>query len=79
MWLERSAAHPHQREFREGVLTIHLEVVRPDCYILAEPVANLLVGYKRMHPLRAGMTGRVIAWGRRPWAAWRLGQVFRDL
>ncbi|RKT20236.1 uncharacterized protein (TIGR03083 family) [Streptomyces sp. 1114.5] len=42
---------------------------RPDCTILTEPVAFLLIALGR-HTATAALTrGKVLAWGRRPWLA----------
>jgi uncharacterized protein (TIGR03083 family) len=42
---------------------------RPDCTILVEPVAFLLVALGRLGPWGALARGRVLAWGRKPWLA----------
>ncbi|MDH6577890.1 maleylpyruvate isomerase N-terminal domain-containing protein [Kitasatospora sp. MAP5-34] len=49
---------------------------RVDCRVLADPVAFLLVGYGRSSTWREVLAGRILAWGRRPWAAARLPQLF---
>ena len=38
-----------------------------DCRISADPSAFLLVNYRRRAPWRYVSTGRIVAWGRRPW------------
>lgn len=48
-----------------------------DCHISADPVAFLLVGWRRVPRLRAIVTGGVIAWGRRPWLMRRFARAFR--
>jgi uncharacterized protein (TIGR03083 family) len=61
----------------DGVAAI--EPVRPegaDLHLSADPVAYLLVGYGRMPRWKALLSGRMIAWGRKPWLAVRLGQLF---
>lgn len=40
-----------------------------DCRLSADPVAFLLVGYGRMSQWRAIRSGKLLAWGRRPWLA----------
>ena len=40
-----------------------------DCRISADPVAFLLVAYGRQAQWRPVLTGRMTAWGRRPWRA----------
>lgn len=43
-----------------------------DCRISADPVAFLLVAYGRRSQWSAAATGRLVAWGRKPWVAFRL-------
>jgi uncharacterized protein (TIGR03083 family) len=50
----------------------------PDCHVSAAPVAMLLVTYGRMPVLRAVATGRILAYGRRPWVGFRLRSFFVD-
>ncbi|MFB7328062.1 maleylpyruvate isomerase family mycothiol-dependent enzyme [Streptomyces sp. NPDC056190] len=50
--------------------------IRPDCTILIEPVAFLLIALGRLNPWRAMALGHVIAWGRRPWLAPRFPNLF---
>ncbi|MGW4892970.1 maleylpyruvate isomerase family mycothiol-dependent enzyme [Kitasatospora sp. NPDC004240] len=42
---------------------------RPDCTILTEPVAFLLIALGRYSATDALLRGKVLAWGRRPWLA----------
>src|SRR5215475_4487296 len=49
-----------------------------DCYLSADPWAVLLVLYSRSGPLKPGLTGRIVAWGRRPWLALTLPTLFRN-
>ncbi|MEU1520372.1 maleylpyruvate isomerase family mycothiol-dependent enzyme [Streptomyces sp. NPDC005811] len=49
---------------------------RPDCTILIEPVAFLLIALGRLHPWRAIGQGQVFAWGRKPWLAPRFPTLF---
>ncbi len=42
---------------------------RPDAVISAAPTAFLLVVYKRISQWNAIVTGRFVAWGRKPWKA----------
>jgi uncharacterized protein (TIGR03083 family) len=50
---------------------------RADCYLSADPWAVLLVLYSRSGPVRPGLTGRIVAWGRRSWLALTLPTLFR--
>jgi uncharacterized protein (TIGR03083 family) len=57
-------------ELRGGVMSVDGPVERPlDCRISADPVAFLLLVYGRIALWRALVTGRMTAWGRRPWRA----------
>ena len=42
---------------------------RPDVTVVADPVAFLLIAYGRASQWRAMATGKLLAWGRRPWLA----------
>jgi uncharacterized protein (TIGR03083 family) len=46
-----------------------------DCRISAEPVAFLLVAYGRQAQWRPVLTGKMTAWGRRPWRAFALKRL----
>jgi len=49
-----------------------------DCHLSADPWAFLLVLYGRSGPLTPALTGRILAWGRRPWLALTLPSLFRQ-
>lgn len=49
---------------------------RADLHQSADPATLLALSYGRMSPVRAGLTGKVTAWGRRPWLAWRARNLF---
>ena len=51
---------------------------RADCYISGEPTALLLLLYGRTGPLRPALAGHVVAWGRKPWLAFRVPRLFRN-
>jgi hypothetical protein len=44
--------------------------------LAADPVAFLLVAYKRRSQWTEIIRGRLVAWGRRPWLALSLVQMF---
>ncbi len=50
----------------------------PDTVISADPATFLLVVYKRMNPWLAILTGRLVAWGRRPWLALSFASRFHQ-
>lgn len=49
--------------------------VRPDCVISAEPAPFLLVSYARLGQWAPVLSGKILAWGRRPWLALKLPQL----
>lgn len=66
-----------------GVADEKLQIAEPgnaraDCYVSGEPKALLLLLYGRTSPLRPALTGRVVAWGRKPWLALRFPGLFRN-
>jgi uncharacterized protein (TIGR03083 family) len=68
---------PHVLCFTGGRLSTALPPGRRiDCHISGSPQAILLILYRRLSPWRAALTGRVIAWGRRPWLAFSLADRF---
>ena len=53
--------------FDDG-LTIEQDTSEPvDAHLSADPVAMLLLMLGRITPSRAILSGKVTAWGRRPW------------
>lgn len=59
--------------FRDGALDATAGAAdRPDCHLSADPTAFLLVAYGRQNQWLAIATGKLAAWGRRPWWAFRL-------
>lgn len=66
----------HLFRFDDGALSIEPPgAARVDCHISADPAAMLLVAWARRSQWPAIATGRLVAWGRRPW----LGPRFRML
>lgn len=63
--------------FRDGRLSInppspgHIDV-----HISANPVTSLLINYGRIDPVWPALTGKIVAWGRRPWLAFGLQRRF---
>ena len=43
-----------------------------DCHVSADPVALLLVSYGRRSQWVPVLTGKLLAWGRKPWLGLRL-------
>jgi uncharacterized protein (TIGR03083 family) len=68
----------HVWSFRDGRLQVDADGRRPDVTISAQPVALLLVLYKRRPQWPAIARGRLLAWGRRPWLAFSLAGRFHQ-
>ncbi|MFH9725166.1 maleylpyruvate isomerase family mycothiol-dependent enzyme [Streptomyces sp. NPDC017254] len=60
-----------------AVEVTHEPPVRPDCTILTEPVAFLLLALGRVDPWPVIARGKALGWGRRPWLAPRFPRLFR--
>ncbi|MEU6928821.1 maleylpyruvate isomerase family mycothiol-dependent enzyme [Streptomyces sp. NPDC046385] len=58
------------------VTTTHGPLDRPDCTVLTEPVAFLLMALGRLDPVPVMATGRALAWGRKPWLGPRFPRMF---
>jgi hypothetical protein len=52
---------------------------RADVHISADPVVFLRNAYGRLSAARAGLTGGILMWGRRPWLARPFGAMFMRL
>ena len=57
---------------RDGRLTVGADDGPVDCHVSAEPVALLLVSYGRRSQWIPVLTGKLLAWGRKPWLGLRL-------
>ncbi|WP_413797245.1 maleylpyruvate isomerase family mycothiol-dependent enzyme [Streptomyces iranensis] len=63
--------------FTDGAVTVTPRPPsRPDCTILTESVAFLLMALGRLGPWGAVARGRVLTWGRKPWLAPRFPALF---
>jgi hypothetical protein len=63
----------------QGRLTVDSHAGRRvDCHLSAEPVTLLLLLFGRVGQWPAILTGKLFAWGRKPWWAPRLRQVLRN-
>lgn len=69
----------HRWRFDDGQLRCGVEASGPvDCHVRGRPGALLLVMYGRIPAWRAALTGKVFAWGRRPWLALSLADRFHN-
>ena len=65
--------------FDDGSLSVVPgRAARADVHLSVDPVAFLRVGYKRAPLAGAVLTGRAIAWGRRPWLAFGFPRLFQN-
>ncbi|OPF71314.1 sterol-binding protein [Streptomyces antioxidans] len=63
--------------FTDGAVTVTPRPPsRPDCTVLTEPTAFLLMALGRLGPWGAAARGGVLAWGRKPWLAPRFPTLF---
>jgi uncharacterized protein (TIGR03083 family) len=65
--------------FVDGELTVSEPDGGPvDCYISADPIAYLLVGYGRRNQWGAALTGKLMSYGRKPWLGLKLASMLRN-
>jgi hypothetical protein len=50
-----------------------------DCHISADPVDYLLVGYGRKSQWGPMLTGKLVAWGRKPWLGLKFARLFHSV
>lgn len=64
--------------FQGGRLTIEPpSAARVDCHLSVEPVAFMLVSYKRVAPWGPALAGKLLVWGRKPWLGLRLPTLLK--
>jgi uncharacterized protein (TIGR03083 family) len=49
-----------------------------DCHVSADPVAFMLVSYGRAGLVRPVLTGKMLAWGRKPWLSFKIPSLLRS-
>jgi len=65
--------------FTDGRLSIHEPAGRRvDVRISADPVGYLLVGYGRVSQWGPALKGQMLAWGRKPWLAFKFATLLRN-
>lgn len=63
----------------DGLVTVEEPSSRQvDCHVSADPVVALLVGMGRIGRIKPALTGKMTAWGRKPWLAFRLNSLLRN-
>lgn len=65
--------------FEAATLEVSETGGRPDCVVLADAATFLLIGYNRIGQWRPALTGKVVAWGRKPWLALRLPKLIATI
>jgi len=66
-------------DIRDGAVTVAPgRPPRADLHFSVDPVAFLLNAYGHLGRTRALLTGRLVAWGRKPWLAGRFAAAFRE-
>lgn len=66
--------------FTDGGVRVEEPSSRPvDCHVLADPVSLLQVMWGRQSQWSAIATGKLLAWGRRPWLGPKLRTVMRNV
>ncbi len=63
-----------------GSLSISTEApMKVDCRISADPVSYLLVGYGRVGQWKPILTGKIVAYGRKPWLGLTFAKLFHSV
>lgn len=62
----------------DGALTTDVAPRSVDVHISADPVEYLLIGFGRKSQWPAIATGKVVAWGRKPWLALKFSNLFHS-
>jgi uncharacterized protein (TIGR03083 family) len=63
----------------DGVAAVTTEPGRTDCWINAEPVAFLLVGFGRVSQWGVLLRGKLVAGGRKPWLGLKFGSLLTSI
>jgi uncharacterized protein (TIGR03083 family) len=61
-----------------GGLTLDVAPRRADCHLSVDPVSYLLIGYGRRSQWGPIATGKVVAWGRKPWLSLSFSKLFHS-
>jgi putative sterol carrier protein len=65
--------------FDGGTLRIEEPTDAPvDTHISADPPTLLLMGYGRIGPVKPALTGKLFAWGRKPWLGMKMATLIRN-
>ncbi|MDQ3877189.1 MAG: maleylpyruvate isomerase N-terminal domain-containing protein [Actinomycetota bacterium] len=74
----RKEAHVHY-VFDDGTLRIEEPTTeKVDVHISADPPTLLLMGYGRINPIKPALTGKLLAWGRKPWLSMKMATLLKN-
>jgi len=66
--------------FDNGVLQIEEAGTEPvDCHLSVDPATYLLLSFDRINPTIPTLQGKIVAWGRRPWLAFKVASQFKTI
>lgn len=60
-------------------LTLAQDGIGRDCHVSVDPVTFLLLTFNRISPVRPIMTGKIVVWGRKPWAFPKLQSLLKQV
>ena len=69
----------YRLEIDDGAATVGLAGRRVDCWISADPVSFLLVGFGRIGQWGPTLRGKIIAGGRKPWLGLKFGSLLTSV
>jgi hypothetical protein len=62
----------------DGNLILDSQPRRADCHLSVDPVEYLMIGYGRKAQWGPIATGKIAAWGRKPWLSLRFSKLFHS-
>ena len=69
----------HFRVTEDGALSVHSgKPDKADCHLIADPATYILLGFERTGQVKAVLTGKIIAYGRKPWLFDRMAKARVD-
>jgi uncharacterized protein (TIGR03083 family) len=69
----------YQLRIDDGKAAVTAEGRKADCWISADPVAFLLVGYGRVGQWSQVLRGKIISGGRKPWLGLNFGKIISNV
>jgi hypothetical protein len=66
--------------FDDGVLRVEAAGAESvDCRLSVDPATYLLLSFNRINPTIPTLQGKIVAWGRRPWLAFKVASLFKTI